>query len=164
MLPALGRQHRRCIISQTVTHRLVLLKMGKIISRNMLSLLELLISRYCCIYLVVYIIYTNDARSSKYQIMKYICWLNIYKSVLWRVAKRLPYIEDARCLKVNLYRHNSFIPSCCTKLPFVLVRDSVTYFSHHQGTLIFIKRQAANHTSRNFKHIFISIIQQSVDV
>jgi len=27
--------------------------------------------------LVVYIIYTNDARSSKYQIMKYICWLNI---------------------------------------------------------------------------------------
>jgi len=27
----------------------VLLKMGKIISRNMLSWLELLISRYCCI-------------------------------------------------------------------------------------------------------------------
>jgi len=27
--------------------------------------------------LVVYIIYINDARSSKYQIMKYICWWNI---------------------------------------------------------------------------------------
>jgi len=27
--------------------------------------------------LVVYIIDINDARSSKYQIMKYICWLNI---------------------------------------------------------------------------------------
>jgi len=27
--------------------------------------------------LVVYIIYINDARSSKYQIVKYICWLNI---------------------------------------------------------------------------------------
>jgi len=27
--------------------------------------------------LVVYIIYINDARSSIYQIMKYICWLNI---------------------------------------------------------------------------------------
>jgi len=27
--------------------------------------------------LVVYIIYINDARSSKYQIMKFICWLNI---------------------------------------------------------------------------------------
>jgi len=47
------------------------------IARNMLSWLELLISRYCCMYLVVCIIYINDARSSKYQIMKYICWLNI---------------------------------------------------------------------------------------
>jgi len=27
--------------------------------------------------LVVYITYINDARSSKYQIMKHICWLNI---------------------------------------------------------------------------------------
>jgi len=51
----------------------MLLKMGEIIARNMLSWLELLISRYCFIYLVVYIIYTNDARSRKYQIMKYIC-------------------------------------------------------------------------------------------
>ena len=25
------------------------------------------------------------------------------KSVLWRVAKHLSYIEDARCLKVNSY-------------------------------------------------------------
>jgi len=57
----------------SVTHNLVLLKMGKIFARNMLSLLELLITCYCCIYLVVYIIYINDARSSKYQIMKYIC-------------------------------------------------------------------------------------------
>ena len=24
------------------------------------------------------------------------------KSVLWRVAKRLSYVEDARCLKVNV--------------------------------------------------------------
>jgi len=27
--------------------------------------------------LVVYVIYINDAWSSKYQIMKYICWWNI---------------------------------------------------------------------------------------
>ena len=47
--PAGGRQHRGCIMSQAVKHSLVLLKMGKIISRNMLSWLELLISRYCCI-------------------------------------------------------------------------------------------------------------------
>ena len=32
-----GRQHRGCIIPQAVTHSLVLLKMGKIIARNMLS-------------------------------------------------------------------------------------------------------------------------------
>jgi len=30
--------------------------------------------------MVVYIIYINDARSNKYQIMKYICWLNIQKA------------------------------------------------------------------------------------
>ena len=36
-LPASGRQHRRYIIPQAVTRSLVFLKMGKIISRNMLS-------------------------------------------------------------------------------------------------------------------------------
>ena len=42
MLPAEGRQHRGvCITPQAVTHSLVLLKMGKIIFRNMLSWLEL---------------------------------------------------------------------------------------------------------------------------
>jgi len=49
MLQATGRQHRECIIAQAATHSLVLLKMGKIIARNMLSWLELLLSRYCCI-------------------------------------------------------------------------------------------------------------------
>ena len=58
-LQATGRQHRGCIIPQAVTHSLVLLKMGKIIARNMLSWLELLISRYCCIYLFFYIIYIS---------------------------------------------------------------------------------------------------------
>ena len=37
------------------------------------ELTGIILSRYCCIELVVYIIYINDARSSKYQIMKYIC-------------------------------------------------------------------------------------------
>ena len=40
-------------------HSLVLLKMGEIIARNMLSRLDLLINRYCCIYLLVYIICSN---------------------------------------------------------------------------------------------------------
>jgi len=59
MLPAGGRQHRGCIIPQTVTHSVVLLRMGKIIARNMLNWLELLINRYCCIQLVVYTIYIS---------------------------------------------------------------------------------------------------------
>ena len=36
-LTVASRQHRECIIPQPVTHSLVFLKMGKIISRNMLS-------------------------------------------------------------------------------------------------------------------------------
>jgi hypothetical protein len=66
---ATGQHHRGCIIPQAVTHSLVFVKMGKIIARNMLSWLELLINRYCCIYLVVYIYFINDARSSKYQML-----------------------------------------------------------------------------------------------
>jgi len=37
-------------------HSLVLLKMGEMIARNILSWLELLVNRYCCIQLVAYII------------------------------------------------------------------------------------------------------------
>ena len=33
-MPVAGWQHRRCIIPQAVTHSLVVLKMGKIISRH----------------------------------------------------------------------------------------------------------------------------------
>jgi len=44
-----GPQYRGCIIPHAVTHSLVLLKMGEIIARNMLSWLVLLINRYCCI-------------------------------------------------------------------------------------------------------------------
>jgi len=47
-----------------VTHSLVLLKMGEIIARNMLSWLELLINPYCCIKLVIYII---SIRKFKFQ-------------------------------------------------------------------------------------------------
>jgi len=38
-----------CILPQAVTHCLVLLKIGKIIARNVLICLELLINLYCCI-------------------------------------------------------------------------------------------------------------------
>ena len=49
---ATGLQYLVCMIPQAVTHRLVLLKMGRINAQNMLSCLELLINRHCCIYLV----------------------------------------------------------------------------------------------------------------
>jgi len=53
------RSTRLCVTACGVTHSLVLLKIGKVIARNMLSWLELLISYYCFIYLVVYIIYIS---------------------------------------------------------------------------------------------------------
>ena len=37
------------------------------------------------------------------------------KSVLWRVAKRLSYIEDARCLKVNIRNQNFVLVLCSCK-------------------------------------------------
>ena len=58
---ATGRQNSGCIIPQAVTHSLVLLKMGKLIARKMLSYLELLTNRYFCIWLVAYINYTYSA-------------------------------------------------------------------------------------------------------
>ena len=66
------RSTRLCVTTQAVTHSLVLLKMGVIIARSMLSWLELLINRYCCIYLVVYIIYTfcKMFQYSKYKIFR----------------------------------------------------------------------------------------------
>ena len=40
------------------------------------------------------------------------------KGVLWRVAKRLSYIQDARCLKVNLHRvyENQTGKGCMTQI------------------------------------------------
>jgi len=37
------------------------------------------------------------------------------KSVLWNVAKRLSYIEDARCLKVKM-----LVPIYCIQVPFLV--------------------------------------------
>jgi hypothetical protein len=45
--------------------------------------------------------YINDARSSKYEIMEIYLLIKYIKFVLRRVTKRLSYIEEARCLKVN---------------------------------------------------------------
>ena len=45
------------------------------------------------------------------------------KSVLWRVAKRLSYIEDARCLRVN----HAFCPPFRTKA--IGIRKSELYIA-----------------------------------
>ena len=68
----------------------------------MLSWLELLIGRYYCIQLIVCIIYINDCTVKQISDNEIYLLITYTKSVLWRVAKRLSYIEDARCLKVNL--------------------------------------------------------------
>ena len=61
MLPATGRQNRGCIIPQTVTHSLVLLKMGKIMPESVL-VTGIINKPLLLHWLVVYIIYINDAR------------------------------------------------------------------------------------------------------
>jgi hypothetical protein len=110
------------------------------------------------IHLNTYCVTGTDHNSSEtFERKKYLCSAR-------RGVRMIQSIDDQTSkLRINLNRHNRFISSYCTKLAFVLLHDSVTYFSHHQGVLIFIKTQAANHTSRNFKHTCISIIQQSVD-
>jgi membrane protein CcdC involved in cytochrome C biogenesis len=50
----------------------------------------------CLYYLYQWFMVKQMAHNEIYLLIKYI------KSVPWRVAKRLSYIEDARCLKVNI--------------------------------------------------------------
>ena len=56
----------------------------------------------CLYFLYKWCIVKQISDNEIYLLIKYI------KSVLWRVAKRLSYIEDARCLKVKLQ-----IYMCC---------------------------------------------------
>jgi len=58
------------------------------------------------------------------------------KSVLWRVAKRLSYTEDARCLKVNVQGRPGrpvgtlpLICHCCSKISNHMQFDLPHYFS-----------------------------------
>ena len=59
------------------------------------------------------------------------------KSVLWRAAKRLSYIEDARCLKVNVCCKTDMRLGFPTRLPtsffffaFLIRRDNIKNSSH----------------------------------
>ena len=72
MLPATGRQHRGYIIPQAVTQSSAP-EDGQNNCPKHVKLTGIIDKPLFLHLLVVYIIYTNDARSSKYQIMKYIC-------------------------------------------------------------------------------------------
>jgi hypothetical protein len=127
MLPATGRQHRGCIKPQAVTRSLVLLKMGKITARNMLSWLELLLLLHLvgclnCLYQWCTVKQISD--NEIYLLIKYI------KSILWVVAKRLSYIEDARCLKVkvnSLFHASSTLTQVQAPIPIWLNSQSKPY-------------------------------------
>ena len=105
MLPAGGRQHRGCIIPQAVTQSSVPedghnncpkhVELTGII--NNLLLLHLV---GCLYYLYQWCTVKQISDNEIYLLIKYI------KTVLWRVAKRLSYIEEARCLKFKM----SFLP------------------------------------------------------
>jgi len=95
--------------------------------------------------LVVYIIYISEARSSKYQIMKYIC------CVLWTVAKRLSYIEDARWLKSNAV---TFPPKSLDAQTLVL------WFSGGQS--VSPKSPAGNYTKDNHNKFILCVTNKQV--
>ena len=101
MFPAGGRQHRGCVIPQTVTHKSRSPEDGRnncpkhveltgIINKPLLLHLV-----GCLYYLYQWCTVKQISDNEIYLLVKYI------KSVLWRVVKRLSLYKDARCLKVN---------------------------------------------------------------
>ena len=74
-----------------------------------------------------------------YLLIKYI------KSVLWRIAKRLSYIEDARCLKVNTLRPQYtaskqwYAAADNERLSFILNVSKYCYRPHHDSSLFIMK-------------------------
>jgi hypothetical protein len=98
--PVAGRQHHWCIIPQAVTHS----SGPEDGQNNCPKHIELfgIMNKPLLLHLVGCLFYLNQWCTVKkisdneiYLFIKYI------KNVLWRVAKRLSYIEDARCLKVK---------------------------------------------------------------
>ena len=62
------------------------------------------------------------------------------KSVLWRVAKPLSYIEDARCLKVNIN-----IPSTLNPYP--------TAFPYGNGMVLHFYQQQESSTNKTLHKV-----------
>ena len=102
--PATGRQHRVCYTSSCNTLSSTLedgqnncpkhVELTGIINKPLLLRLV-----GCLYYLYQWCTVKQISDNEIYLLINHI------KSVLWRVAKRLSYIEDARCLKVKQVRH-----------------------------------------------------------
>ena len=102
--PATGRQHRGCIIPQAVTQSSARedgqnncpkhVELTGIINKSLLLHLV-----GCLYYLYQWCTVKQISVNEIYFLIKYT------KRVLWRVKKRLSYIEDARCLKVKLVQN-----------------------------------------------------------
>ena len=99
--PATGRHHRGCIIPQAVTHILLLIEDGQnncpkhVVPTGIFNK-PLLLHLVCFLYyLYQWCTVKQISDNEIYFLIEYT------KIVLWRVAKRLSYIEDARCLKFN---------------------------------------------------------------
>ena len=69
----------------------------------------------CLYYLFQWCTVKQISGNEIYLLIKYI------KSVLWRVAKRLSYIEEARCLKVNLHEQRCENQKSRNICPYFLV-------------------------------------------
>ena len=102
-----GWQHRGCIIPQAVTQSSAPedwqnnfpkhVELTGIINKSLFLHLV-----GCLYYLYQWCTVKHISDNEIYLLIKYI------KSVLWRAAKCLSYIEEARCLKVNIKRHILF--------------------------------------------------------
>jgi hypothetical protein len=136
MSPAGGRQHRRCIIPQAVTHSLVLLKMGETKHFELIGIINkplLLHLVGCLYYLYQWCTVKQMSDNEIYLLIKYI------KSVLCRVAKHLSHIEYARCLKVkNIY--------CCLS---------------HQAYYFFNICWCLSHRANSLRNIYLCLSHQT---
>ena len=111
ILPATGRQHCGCFVPQAVTQSSVPedgqnncpkhAEPTGIINKPLLLHLV-----GCLHYLYLWCTVKQMSDNEMYLLIKYI------KSVLWTVAKRLSYIQDAWCLKVNNILCNITTPTC----------------------------------------------------
>ena len=117
MLPVNGRQHRGCIIPQSCNTQSSAPEDGQnnrpkhVVLTGSINKPLLLHIVGCLYYFYQRCTVKQISDNEIYLLIKYI------KSVLWIVAKRLSYIEDARCLKVNI-----------TETRHILVAQYVTFF------------------------------------